>query len=308
MLSNTQVQRSTQVLHQGDVLAAIEHSLAMIEFDLQGRVLWANDRFAEAMGYRPEEMTGMPHARFCTKEFANSPEYVELWEGLRRGKAFQDKIWRVTKDGRLIRLEASYMPIVDETGKVAAILKIATDIDARERATDNTTNDLLRMSEGLLHRAKEGIARSKEVETAIEQMVEEARENMAVLKLLENQTDLIRGMVRIIRDVASQTHLLALNAAIEAAHAGEHGRGFNVVAVEVRKLAGQVDAAAKEVNGSVEGIVSRVRQIAAGTNRAQAVIAESRRRIDQAVDEFAGIEASALRLDAQAKELRAALQ
>ncbi|RKP51559.1 methyl-accepting chemotaxis protein [Cohnella endophytica] len=299
---------TTQVLNQGEVLTAIEQSLAMIEFDAHGCVLWVNDHFANAMGYRIEEMPGMLHRQFCDEKYASGEEYKKLWEGLRSGKAFQDKISRITKDGRSIRLEATYMPVLDGEGRVHSILKIATDINAREQATDKITGELLQMSEQLLNRAKEGIARSHEVEFAIRKVVEGANENITVLGLLERQTDLIRGMVQTIRDVASQTSLLALNAAIEAAHAGEHGRGFNVVAGEVRKLAGQVQDATKEVNGYVEGIVAQVQEISRGTRNSQAVVTESQQRIQLAVNEFLSIEEAALQLDTQAKELKEAMQ
>ncbi|WP_306220579.1 methyl-accepting chemotaxis protein [Cohnella sp. WQ 127256] len=292
-----------QVLDQTEVLTAIKHSLAMIEFDIHGKVLWANDNLARAMGYRSDEMSGMLHRQFCMQEFVNSSEYSKFWDNLRNGDSFQDKILRVTKDGRSIWLEATYMPVLDADGRVRAILKIATDINAREQATAVVTGKLLQMSEELLGRAKEGITRSREVESAIGRVVDGANENMAVLQQLEQQTDFIRGMVRTIRDIASQTNLLALNAAIEAAHAGEHGRGFNVVASEVRKLAGQVQEATKEVNVYVEGFVTQVQQITKGTKHSQVVVSESQIRIQQAVNEFLGIDEAARRLDTQAKEL-----
>lgn len=299
---------TTQVLDQKSVLAAIEQSLAMIEFDSQGRVLWVNENFAKSMGYRSAEMPGMLHSQLCLPEFVNSPEYMKLWEGLRQGKSFQDKIVRVTKQGRSICLEATYMPILNNEGRVDAILKIATDIAEREKVAARVTTELLRMSEELLSRAKEGIARSYEVESAIEKVVAGSHENMAVLEQLEGQTGLIRRMVLTIRDIASQTHLLALNAAIEAAHAGEHGRGFNVVAVEVRKLAGQVQEATKEVNLYVEGIVAQVQEIVKGTKASQVVVTDSQTRIQQAVDEFIGIGEAAKQLDAQAKDLSQIMQ
>lgn len=289
-------------------LAAIEQSLAMIEFDTQGQVLWANDNFAMAMGYRPEEMAGMRHRQFCSRSYAESEDYELLWKGLREGRAFQDKIQRVTKDGRAIWLEATYMPVLDESGGVRSILKIATNIDAREQAAARITGELLSMSDELLHRANEGIARSREVESAIGQVVEEASGRIEALRELGRQTDAIQGLVRSIREIASQTSLLSLNAAIEAAHAGEYGRGFDVVASEVRKLAAQAQDAAKEVAASVESIVVQVQRFAAGTKRSREVIAEGQRRVQQAAGEFLGIGEAAKLLDAQAQELSEAMK
>ncbi|MGO4344432.1 methyl-accepting chemotaxis protein [Paenibacillus sp. MCAF9] len=302
--SNTVLHMTTQVLDKRAVLTAIEQSLAMIEFDVQGKVLWANENFAQAMGYHYTEMPGMQHKQFCSQQFVNSTAYAKLWEDLRNGLPFQNKILRTTKTGNAIWLEATYMPVRDEEGRVIAILKMATDINAREQATSQMTENLLKMSEELLGRAQEGISHSQEVEAAIERVAVGASDNMTVLHLLEQQTSFIRKIVRTIRDIASQTNILSLNAAIEAAHAGEHGRGFNVVAIEVRKLAGQVHEATKEVNGYVEDIVNHVQEVVNGTKLSQEVVAESQQRIQRAVDEFMSIGEAARQLDIQAKELK----
>lgn len=286
------------------VMAAIENSLAMIEFDMAGCVLYANENFACTMGYESSEMIGMRHASFCAPEFRNSSQYLALWEGLRQGKSFQNKIQRIRKDGRPVWLEATYMPIRDEEGIPSGVLKIATNIDEREKAAARLTEDFLQMSEELLNRAREGMARGKEIDDAVGNVVSGSEDNMEVLRQLERQSDFIRGLVRSIKDVAEQTNLLALNAAIEAAHAKEHGRGFAVVASEVRKLATQVQQATREASGYVEGIMTHVREVGKSTKRSQILAAESLRRIQQAVGEFQGIEEAAHKLDGKANEIK----
>ncbi len=294
---------SSQVLDQNAVLAAIEQSLAMIEFDTEGKVLWANDNFARAMGYESEEIVGMMHRQFCTPEFANSTEYTQLWKELKSGRPFQEKILRLSKNQQLLWFEATYTPVFDSEGHVQAVIKVATDITARENGTTQMTSDLQHMAEDLLRRAEEGISSSHQIESSIKRVVQESNDNMQTLQLLEDKADSVRYSMRIIRDVATQTHLLALNAAIEAAHAGEYGRGFNVVATEVRKLSKQAEEATKEVNANLEGIGAQVAEIAKGTHRSQNVIIDSQHLTQQAVDQFTGIGQAALQLDTQAKRL-----
>ncbi|RDW16733.1 methyl-accepting chemotaxis protein [Oceanobacillus chungangensis] len=294
---------STQVLDKDAVLTALEHSLAMIEFDPYGTVVWANHNFAKAMGYSVEELPNTHHRQFCIPQFAQSLEYDNFWRNLRNGESFQEKIQRVTKQGNVIWLEATYTPVLDKNQKVQAVIKVATDITARENGASKVTHELQEMAENLKKRADDGIARSQEVTSAINLVIEQTNGNMEILQTLINQTDAIHGIVKTINDIASQTNLLALNAAIQAAHAGEHGRAFNVVANEVRKLANQSKEATQEVHSNVGKIIEQVQNISTGTKDSEKIISDCHSRIEQAVHAFIGIGESARQLDIQAKTL-----
>ncbi|SFB56277.1 methyl-accepting chemotaxis sensory transducer with Pas/Pac sensor [Cohnella sp. OV330] len=297
MGERTQCEDHTQVLNAEAVLGAMERSLAMVEFDMEGTVLWANRNFADALGYGQTEMRGLQHRRFCTPAFAASDAYRELWSNLRSGKSFQEKIQRVAKNGSLLWLEATYMPVRGADGGYEAVIKVATDITSREEAAIRHAEELKGMAQELSSRAGEGVTKSGEIEAAIDRMRADSLDNLELLSRLERQADAIRGIVRAIREVAGQTQLLALNAAIEAARAGEFGRGFEVVASEVRKLSGQVRDAAQKANGEVEEVVARMAEIGSGTKRAQTSAGESLRRLQDAVEAFRRIEDAARRLD-----------
>jgi PAS domain S-box-containing protein len=294
---------STQVLKENAVLAALEQSLAMIEFSIRGEVLWANANFAQAMGYQLAELPGMYHHQFCKPDYVKDSAYLALWSNLRNGVKFQEKIVRLGKDGKVLWLEATYMPVHDDDGQVVAVLKVATDITVRETAATQVTRELQLMAENLLKRTEEGIERSQQVAATIDRMVTDNESNLDFLKDLAVQTKSVHRIVQTIRDFASQTNLLALNATIEAAHAGEHGRGFNVVATEVRKLAHSVQEAIKEIQITVTGISEQVSRISLGTQNSQKAISNSQLQIQQAVNEFAGISAAAGNLDEQARIL-----
>lgn len=294
---------STQVFDLGAAMAAVEHSLAMIEFDHQGTVLWANANFARAMGYAPPDLPGMMHRQFCTPEYANSTAYKQLWKELNSGRSFQEKVMRVAKDGRILWFEATYSPVFDEAGRVQGIIKVATDITAREEAAADVIGHLQAMAETLLTRAEGGIAGSQAIEAAINGLVADTEENIKVLQTLEQNAEVVREMTAAAREVASQTNLLSLNAAIEAAHAGERGLGFGVVAAEVRKLAVQAEESTKKARTHLVGIAEQVEKIAKRAKRSQSAITGSQQRIRQAVHEFSDIGLAARELERQARKV-----
>ncbi|WP_123042457.1 methyl-accepting chemotaxis protein [Cohnella candidum] len=293
----------TQVLDEKAVLSAMKRTLAMIEFDVEGTVIWANDRFAMTMGYEAAAMPGMHHRQFCTEDFVNSPAYAALWRDLRSGRPFQEKILRVNKSGRLLWFEATYTPVLDEDGRVRAIVKVATDITARVKTATKMTNELQRMAEELLHQAEQGVDSGLHIAADLERFVQESGNSMQSLEYLGSEAAFVRGMIKTIRDIASQTKLLSLNAAIEAALAGEHGRGFNVVAQEVRKLAGRAEEAAKEMNGHLESISVQIGEISGLTKRSREILSHSRLLADRAMSGFTGIGEAARELDRKAKTL-----
>ena len=100
----------------------------------------------------------------------------------------------------------------------------------------------------------------------IEQTVSHAAENVHVLG---ERSDNIGAIVAVIRGIAEQTNLLALNAAIEAARAGEQGRGFAVVADEVRKLAEKTGSATEEIGQLIGGIQAQVRDTVVSMNESR---------------------------------------
>ncbi|MBT2288143.1 PAS domain-containing protein [Paenibacillus albidus] len=286
------------------VVRALEKNLALIRFDLDRRVAYVNEVFAQSMGYVTEEMYGMQHSDFCFPKFVNSPEYELFWQNLWAGHSFQDKIERMDAQGNVVWLEATYMPIFDDTNEqVLGVTKVATNITGRQNNISQVVERMQGMSDSLNQRAETGIERSRELQHSIDRIAEASIENTRVLSNLQAQADAIQGIVQTIRDVASQTQLLALNAAIEAAHAGEFGRGFNVVANEVRKLSARVNDSIIEVRDNVKAITAEVAKISAGTTQAQENTEISQQQIQLALSTFTDIAASAQELDNQAREV-----
>ena len=103
---------------------------------------------------------------------------------------------------------------------------------------------------------------------------------------LSEQTKSIGGFASVINDIASQTNLLSLNASIEAARAGEAGRGFSVVAEEIRKLAEQSLKAAKQIGGIVEQIQKQTGQTVNAVHKAGEIVASQSTSLDNTLDAF----------------------
>jgi methyl-accepting chemotaxis protein len=113
-------------------LAAIGKSQAVIEFEMDGAILNANENFLNAMGYSLGEIKGKHHGIFVEDAYRNSADYREFWAKLGRGEYQTGEYKRIAKGGREVWIQASYNPILDAAGKPFKVVKYATDITAQK--------------------------------------------------------------------------------------------------------------------------------------------------------------------------------
>ncbi|HKP78518.1 MAG TPA: methyl-accepting chemotaxis protein [Phenylobacterium sp.] len=115
------------------MVAAIERSQAVIEFQLDGTIVRANDNFLKTLGYAASDLVGRRHAMFVDAAEADSEAYREFWRTLNRGEFVAAKFRRLGKGGREVWIQASYNPVFDAAGKPTGVVKFATDITATEQ-------------------------------------------------------------------------------------------------------------------------------------------------------------------------------
>ena len=111
-------------------IEAIGRTQAVIQFELSGKIVTANDNFLNALGYQLSEIQGQHHQIFVDEAYRTSTEYRQFWERLRNGEAFVGEFKRITKTGKEIWISASYNPIVDASGNIIKVVKFATDVTA----------------------------------------------------------------------------------------------------------------------------------------------------------------------------------
>jgi methyl-accepting chemotaxis protein len=107
---------------------AVDHFMATIEFDPEGRILAANDRFCSAIGYTREELRGQHHSLFVEPTERDHPDYRTFWDRLRRGESNAGRFRRRAKQGEPVWIEATYSPVTDARGQVKKVVKVAAVI------------------------------------------------------------------------------------------------------------------------------------------------------------------------------------
>ncbi|MEO6382739.1 MAG: PAS domain-containing methyl-accepting chemotaxis protein [Nitrobacter sp.] len=302
-------------------LKAIHKSQAVIEFNLDGTIITANDNFLKTLGYSLDEIRGKHHRLFVEPQERESTAYRAFWEALGRGEYQAAEYKRVGKSGRTIWIQASYNPIHDADGKIMKVVKFATDITAQvedrirradlQKTIDNdlgeitasvaTTSERVTSAASASTQASSNMqavaAGAEELAASVaeisrqsadalaisQQAVTQANETSGIVSGLATAAQKIGDVVKLINSIAEQTNLLALNATIEAARAGEAGRGFAVVASEVKSLASQTAKATEEISGQVAevqnttgsavGVIEAITQTISRINEISAAIA-----------------------------------
>ena len=128
------VAKAVAANEHGKLVSAVSSQQAVIEFELDGTIVTANDNFCAATGYALSEIQGKHHRMFVTPEYAASQAYQDFWAKLGRGQADSGDYLRLRKDGEELWINATYFPITDEAGAPVKVVKFATDITAQRNS------------------------------------------------------------------------------------------------------------------------------------------------------------------------------
>jgi len=238
-------------------IEAIGKSQAVIEFNMDGVVLNANENFLVTLGYSLSDVQGKHHRMFMPSEDRDTAPYREFWAALNRGEFQSGEYRRVGRGGKDVWIQASYNPIRDLNGNPYKVVKYASDVTAQVIARMKSEK-VRGLMESVAAGAEELNASVREISEAMSKSRETA--NNAVDRVeaadhqaqrLSNAADSMRSIVQLIGDITGQINLLALNATIESARAGEAGRGFAVVAAEVKNLANQAKQATDKIEQEI---------------------------------------------------------
>ncbi|WP_374351784.1 PAS domain S-box protein [Chitinimonas sp.] len=256
-------------------LEAINKSNAVIDFDMDGHVVTANDNFLKAMGYNLDEIRGKHHSLFVEADYRNSPAYQTFWADLRAGKAFADQIKRIGKGGKEVWLQATYNPIFDLSGKPVKVVKYAADITPQRTALAEISRGLLALAEGNLNISAQGEFDSEfnRLRDAFNQTASGLRDAIADVRIAADvitvaSKEIAAGNLNLSNRTESQAASLEETAssmeeltstvkqnAENAKQANQLARGASDIAVRGGEVVGQVVSTMQDINASARKIV-----------------------------------------------------
>ncbi|WP_402718342.1 methyl-accepting chemotaxis protein [Janthinobacterium rivuli] len=247
--------KKRNVEYEGKV-SAIGKAQAVIEFDMQGNVLEANENFLAVMDYDLSDIQGEHHRMFCEPEYASSAEYKKFWQKLNRGEFDAGRYKRLGNHGKVVWIQATYNPILDLNGKPYKVVKFAIDI-----------SDQVNLENSIQSKAAND---SRKVNALLESVARAAQGDLTcnIVPEGDEPIDLLAGgiskMIVDLRGVIGNV-VSAANGFADASNAiAERATG---VAVGTQALGATVE----EMNASIDGLTFSINSIAENTSNADSL-------------------------------------
>ena len=306
--SDITAQKLQNAYYEGQI-AAVGKSQAVIEFDMTGRVIQANDNFLKTLGYSLEEIKGQHHRMFCQPEYASSSQYRLFWDKLNEGRFDSGEYQRLGKGGRQIWIQATYNPILDMNGKPFRVVKFASDITTEKQAQIekeayvneatqglvSSTDILTQKCSSLVKSAQETSRELNSCATASEQILSNVQSCVSAAEEMEASIREIAGNTSRAAAVSVQavtlvdsTRANATNLGTSSHEIGQVIKLINSIAQQTNLLAlnATIEAARAGVAGKGFAVVaSEVKELARKTSTATDEIGQKIGRIQEDTQE-----------------------
>ncbi len=247
------------------MLTALQRSQAIIEFDLTGKILGANQNFCRALGYSPEEIRGQHHSMFVEPSYRQSPDYRAFWDKLGRGEFDAGKYLRLGKGGKEIWIQASYNPILDGNGKPFKVVKFADDITAIEHERKAAEDE----------RAARAAEQAKVVQALADGLKQLSDGNLTacLVEAFPADYEQLRADFNSAMDnLQSAMKTIVVNSGGIRSGAGE----ISQAADDLSRRTEQQAASLEETAAALDEITATVRKTADGANQANTVVSGAR--------------------------------
>ncbi len=191
----------------------------------------------------------------------------------------------------------------DRTTQVEQVARTFGDVASLSEQLSVTADQIAESTKGVVNLLRDGNQSSRENQTAVSDLSVNVDSMSDDAAKLQEETARIGSVLDVIKGIAEQTNLLALNAAIEAARAGEQGRGFAVVADEVRTLANRTRQSTAEINSMLETIVSSISQAVTSMESNQTQAGQAVELAQMTVESLSSIQSNILTLSDDSQQV-----
>lgn len=234
-------------------VAAMSKAQAVIEFDMTGHVLCANENFLDVMGYTIDDIRGEHHRMFCEPEYATGSEYKRFWQKLNRGEFDSGRYKRIGNNGKTIWIQATYNPVLDLNGKPYKVVKFASDITAQ-----------VNLEASVAAKAAADGAKIKRLLESVERAASGDLTSAIAVDGDEPLDHLAEGISKMIADLRKVIGEVVASAS-----------GFGDASTTIAERSGSVamgtqalGATVEEMNASIDGLTNSINIIAGNTSSA----------------------------------------
>jgi len=234
--------------YQGQI-AAIGKSQAVIEFNMDGTILRANENFLNTVGYTLDELKGKHHSMFVDEGYRQSAAYKEFWAKLNRGEYVADEFKRVGKGGKEVWIQASYNPILDLNGKPFKVVKFAIAVTTQKLALNAMMADAMMLVEAA-------------VEGKLSTRADAARHAGDYRKIVEGVNETLDAVITPLHDVGRVLSQMA-DGDLTIRMTGNYPGDFKQLSEAVNTTARQMQSALQQISTSAQSLASSSEELSA---------------------------------------------